>query len=290
MRIAFHLGVHCTDDERLLRTLRRNADTLAGLGTSVPDPARYRSLIRESANEFERSSGSGSVDFDLLFQALGDPGMKRAVLSWDNFMAFAAWALRGRFYRGGGDRMRVVTGLFPDCQPEFFIALRNPASFLPELHRRQRGRDFTDLTEGTDPASLLWSDLIIDLLERNPGVPVTVWPDEDTPLIWPEILRAVAGVPPDTVIEGEEDLVASLMTGDGLPAMAEYFETNPPASLAAQREVIARFLEEYGRPELLEYTLNIPGWSGEFTDLLTETYERDLETIALLPGVRMLTA
>ena len=38
MRIAYHLGVHCTDEDRLVRTLHRNADMLAEQGIEVPAP------------------------------------------------------------------------------------------------------------------------------------------------------------------------------------------------------------------------------------------------------------
>ena len=46
MRIVFHLGAHCTDDERLIRCLLKNRGLLAAQGIIVPGPAHYRSLIR----------------------------------------------------------------------------------------------------------------------------------------------------------------------------------------------------------------------------------------------------
>ena len=45
MRIAYHLGAHCTDDERLLRTLIANRALLADEGVVVPDPGGFVMMI-----------------------------------------------------------------------------------------------------------------------------------------------------------------------------------------------------------------------------------------------------
>ncbi len=49
MRIVYHLGTHCTDEERLLRCLLKNRGVLATEGIVVPGPARYRTLLRDTA-------------------------------------------------------------------------------------------------------------------------------------------------------------------------------------------------------------------------------------------------
>ncbi|MGL6208244.1 MAG: hypothetical protein ACRC14_00235, partial [Paracoccaceae bacterium] len=48
MRIIYHLGAICTDEERLLRCLLRNRGPLAEQGIVVPGPNRYRQLLRET--------------------------------------------------------------------------------------------------------------------------------------------------------------------------------------------------------------------------------------------------
>ena len=42
MRIVYHLGAHCTDDERLMRCLLKNRDVLSAQGIVVPGPSKYR--------------------------------------------------------------------------------------------------------------------------------------------------------------------------------------------------------------------------------------------------------
>lgn len=286
MRIAYHLGVHCTDDDRLVRTLYRNAAMLAAQGIAVPEPGRYRNLIRDTAIKLKGQVASAEMQQQVLDQILDpDSPRDRLVLSWENFLSFPAWAVKRQLYRTGGDRMRAITRIFPDMEAEFHIALRNPATFLPDLHSRQRGRDYGEFIEGTDPMALRWSDLIEQLLERNPGVPITVWADEDTPLIWPEVLQAVGGHGPDQTLEGQEDLLATLMTADGMRRMAAYMATHPPQTVGQRRRVVSAFLDKFAQPERIEMTFALPGWTEDMVAQMTETYERDMAYIATLPGV-----
>ena len=58
-----------------------------------------------------------------------------------------------------------------------------------------KGRE--DILTDVDPLRRLrWSDTVRNIRIHNPGVPLTVWCDEDTPLIWPEVLQAVSGHAP----------------------------------------------------------------------------------------------
>lgn len=70
MRIAYHLGVHCTDDDRLVRTLFRNAERLEAEGIEVPDPARYRNLIRDTAIQLKGATADAALQNSLLDQIL----------------------------------------------------------------------------------------------------------------------------------------------------------------------------------------------------------------------------
>ncbi|MDR0809793.1 MAG: hypothetical protein LBE86_11835 [Gemmobacter sp.] len=292
MRIAYHIGVHCTDDDRLVRTLYRNAALLAGQGVEVPDPARYRNLIRDASIQLKGQTVTPEISAGILeqFTEAGAEEDLRLVLSWENFLAFPAWAVKaGAIYRSGGERMRTICGIFPNDEAEFHIALRNPATYLPELHSRQRGRPWSEFIEGTDPQDLRWSDLILQLLEANPGVPITVWADEDTPLIWPEVLRAVAGLPELSALEGEDDLLESLMTEDGMRRMSAYLAGHPPQNVQQRRRIASAFLDKFARPDRLNFSFDLPDWTEETIAELTERYERDLAYIAGLPGVTMIT-
>lgn len=289
MRIAYHLGVHCTDEDRLVRTLFRNAESLAAEGIEVPAPDRYRALIRDTAIQLKGRVAPTETQAIVLDQIMDAEVADRLILSWENFLAFPAWVVKGEFYRTGGDRMRAIRNIFPEIESEFFLAIRNPATFLPDLLRKQRGRPWAEFIDGTDPMDLRWSDLILGLRDRNPDVQVTVWADEDTPLIWPEVLQAVSGHPEGMRLDGQDDLLATLMTEDGMQRMAAYMTSHPPQTISQRRRIVSAFLDKFARPEKLMTEIDIPDWTEDTIARLTETYERDLAYIATLPGVTLLT-
>ncbi|MFN3607362.1 MAG: hypothetical protein ACK4SS_09265, partial [Cypionkella sp.] len=245
MQIVYHLGAHFTDDERLLKCLSANRDVLAAEGVFVPDPKTYRGLLRDYAVKLRGKPATPDQQADILGQIMGDQTAERLVLSWDSFMALPPWVLKETLYPAAGERVRAFSQIFPDMETEFYLALRNPATLLPQLYRRNNPDSYDAFLAGSDPYELRWSYVIARIREINPDVPLTVWCDEDTPLIWPEVLRAVAGLPADQPLLGEYDLLAMLMSGEGLSRMQAYIETRPPASIEQRRNIVSAILEKF---------------------------------------------
>ena len=94
MRIVFHLGAHCTDEDRLVRCLLKNRAILADQGIAVPSPTRYRKLLRDTAVQLKGAAASDETQAMILEQIMDMPSAERLVLSWDSFMSFPAWASR----------------------------------------------------------------------------------------------------------------------------------------------------------------------------------------------------
>ena len=295
MEIVYHLGAHSTDDERLLRCLLKNRGLLAQQGIIVPGPTRYRTLLRDTAIALKGGSASRDTQALVLEQIMDEDDAQRLILSWDSFMSYPLWSLKGTMYPSAAERVRAFSNIFPDIQAEFFLAIRNPASFLPGLFQRQaadksRNKSYEDFVAGTDIFSLRWSDTLQSVLDANPGVPLTVWCDEDTPLIWPEVLQAVSGHDPTTLLEDADDLLTQIMSPEGLTRMRAYLQSHPPASPALRRKVISAFLDKFARPERISQAVALPGWTETTLTRLTETYERDVATIQTMPGIRFLAA
>jgi hypothetical protein len=288
MRIVYHLGVHCTDDERLVKCLLVNRAALAGEGIIVPGPARYRTLLRDTAASLQGRTASADTQQLILDEILEDvDDVKRVILSWDNFLAFPQWALRGALYLTAGARMRSITRIFPDCDAEFHLAIRNPASFLPALIKKQGGRTYLDVMDGIDPRDLFWSEMIRDLAEANPGVPIHVWCDEDTPLIWPEILQIVSGHSAGLTLEGSDNLLHTLMSANAMNRYYHLLQKRPPRNINQRRKIVSWFLMKLALPQRMEVTVDLPGWTTELAETLTLQYDQDLARIAAIPGVTL---
>lgn len=285
MRIVYHLGAHCTDEERLVRCLLKNRQVLGEQGIVVPGPARYRALLRDTAITLKGQAASRDTQALVLEQIMEEDRADRLILSWDNFLSFPQWALKDRLYPSAAERVRAFTQIFPEIEAEFHLAIRNPAGFLPDLYAKQRDKSYEQFMQGTDPLLLHWSDVIEDVLDQNPDVPFTVWCDEDTPLIWPEVLQAVSGHQPDTVLEDADDLLASLMLPDGLVRMHAYLRDHPVQTVGQRRRVVSAFLDKFAIPEKIDMELDLPGWTEDTVAALTQGYEADISRIRAMPGV-----
>ncbi|MFP5478214.1 MAG: hypothetical protein ACLGIE_00790 [Alphaproteobacteria bacterium] len=290
MRIVFHLGAHCTDEDRLVRCLLKNRAILADQGIAVPSPTRYRKLLRDTAVQLKGAAASDETQAMILEQIMDMPSAERLVLSWDSFMSFPAWAVRGAFYEFAGERIRAFTQVFPDFAPEFHLSIRNPATFLPALKARVAERGHDPNLVDCDPMALCWSDAIRQILQFNPGAQITVWCDEDTPLIWPEVLQAVSGHAPDCQLTDCDDMLAQVLTESGLARMRAYCAEHPPASVAHRRRVATAFMEKFARPEQIEIPVEMPGWTQDYVDDLTARYHQDVERIRRMPRVTFLDA
>ncbi len=290
MRIVYHLGAHCTDEDRLVRCLLNNQAMLGDQGIVVPSPTQYRKLLRDTAVQLKGKPASVDMQAMVLDQIMQQDRADRLILSWDSFLSFPQWALRGMIYPFAGERIRAFTHIFPEIGAEFHMALRNPATFLPALFEKQKVKGYAEFMEGTDPARLRWSDVIAQIRNQNPDAPLTIWCDEDTPLIWPEVLQAVSGHAPGTVLADTDELLTSIMAPDGLARMRNYMEGHPPENALQRRRIVSAFLEKFALAERVEMEFDLPGWTPALVEQMTTAYQADLALIAGMDGVTVISA
>lgn len=288
MRIVYHLGAHFTDDERLLRCLLKNRDLLVQNEIVVPGPNRYRRLLRETATKLKGKAATVDEQALILEQIMEEDRANRLILSWESFLSLPNYVLNERLYPAAGERVRAFCQIFPEIEAEFHLAIRNPASFLPQLYGRLKPESYRDFLNGADPLNMCWSDVIERIVDANPGVPLTVWCDEDTPLIWPEILRAVAGLPEGIQLDGEADLISGLMSGEGLSRLEAYLQSHPPQSVMQRRKIVSAFLDKFALPERIDQEIEMPGWTADTVTEMTRSYDADVARIAQMDEITFL--
>lgn len=291
MQVALHTGLHQTDADRLFKTLLRNRDGLRTQGVAVPGPGKYRKLISEMLNALNGASpapGARDVLLDSILDAAPDH-VDRLVLSHENLFAVPKIAFQGgEVYRKAEQRLQTLRGVFAGDTFELFIALRNPASFLPALLAATPHEGIPQLLNGLDPAQIRWSDLVTRITGALPGVPVTVWCDEDSPLIWGEVIREIAGVEPGFPVIGAYSRMADIMSTEGMTRFRAYLAEKPDLTEIQIRRVMVAFLDKYADVSKLEDEFDLPGWDQDLIHDLTEQYEEDLFDLARLPGVTLI--
>jgi hypothetical protein len=227
---------------------------------------------------------------EALFDAIVDQDQtRRVVLSNEYFLGIAQRAIGEQgLYPTAGRRASAIANLFPDAVNEFHLAIRNPATFIPALIARIPGATYASLMGETAPAALRWAPVIRRIAAQAPEARIVAWCNEDTPLLWPELLRGLAGIGPDIPLDGSNSLLREIMTPAGFERMTGFLAGRPDATTAERRKIEGAFLEKFGRPEEMEMELPVPGWTTALVEDLTAAYDADCDEIAGLARVEML--
>lgn len=277
MDIAIHLGAHCTDEDRILKALQGDTKLLREQGVIVPPPGVARPALRKALMAEKNSllpGGVSTLATDLLDGSSGE----RIFLSHEGFLGAYAKVLAGdTMYDDAGAKAAALRDLFPGEQTRFYLGIRNPATFIPALFEASSVESFDSFIAGQDMAQMRWSDVIDRIRSACPDVPLTVWCNEDLPLIWPDILRSITSV--DLEHGGDEMILKEIMTESGFRRLQTYLRDNPTTNLTMWRKVVTAFLGKYVEPSKIDEEISLPGWTQDLIAMLTSLYEQDLNSI-----------
>ena len=145
------------------------------------------------------------------------------------------------------------------------VMIAGPSAFasLYLLLRALRGPSGTAVPVVVDGSNVMyWRDgtpqfeTLIEVLARiraeAPHVPLTIWRDEDTALLWPEILRTVSGHSPDIELTGWFAWYWDLMSPQSHEALRRWFQTNPSPDDLHRRKVLSAMLDKFALPEKID--------------------------------------
>ncbi|WP_306046545.1 hypothetical protein [Nioella sp. MMSF_3534] len=290
MQVVFHMGAPCTDDDRLIRSLLKNREPLAKQGIAVPTPALYRDVLKDTLRALDGAPAPEELQRNILTSAKIPDGTERIIFSDPRMVSINRLVVIGAQIWPMIDRVsRSLRNLFPTAQVEFMLGMRDPATLIPALFKTSRFRQFEEFTEDMQPHALAWSEMLARMRVAVPDCPVSAWCNEDTPLIWGEVMRELAGCDPLAPLDGVDDLIEDLMDPAGFRRMQRYLSENPPENEMLRRRVVAAFLDKYALDDALEEDLDTPGWSAEMLDDMTASYEEDMDAVAHIPGVTLIT-
>ncbi|MCZ0961896.1 hypothetical protein [Paracoccus benzoatiresistens] len=291
MQMVFHLGVHGTDGDRLLKTLLNNRDWLMQHGTDVITPNRHRGLFEEALMSLKGGSATAEMQQIMLDAVLHSESLDRAVFSTPTFMG-APGRVVGQtgLYSQIGARAAALANLFPDHEVEFFLAIRNPATLIAEVLPIFTGGGYHVLMQGRQPLDLRWRDPIQALLRAVPGRRVVIWCHEDVPLIWPEIARLIGNIPPDAPLKGGMMYLEEILGQEGMTCLKEALSAQDRLTVAQRRAISSDVIQNHALPAALDQVIDLPGWTQEVVDQVTANYRADVAEIAVLPGVEFVLA
>lgn len=288
MQVAFHVGVYATDDDRLLRSLAQNAGLLRRRGVELCANAVNEPILNEALGALKGGTASAEMEEVILDALMEGEATRRLVMSRATLMGLPRrlFSIEG-LMPYAGTKMLDLANVLPGCQAEFFMALKNPATLIPQLVTRI-GKEYSALMGMSDPRSKRWAPTLRRAVQELRGRRLVVWCHEDMPLIFPDVLRLLAGVAADTPLQGEDRLLRTLLSEAGQAALRE--RLTPDLGIEARRAATEGLLAEFARPDQLTLDIDLPGWTPELVEEMTEAYRRDVAEIAGLPGVEFITA
>lgn len=290
MQLVLHTGAHFTEEDRLLKCLLRNKGAFSEVGVSVPGPGKYRRLIRDTLNAMKDFQAAQSAREVLLDAILDEERCDRLILSNAHLFGPPRAACRdGQFYSKAVDKLRRFSSIFAEDQIELFMALRNPAFLLPAIYNSIPPKDQTEMLQTVQPRRLHWSGLIEQIRAEVPQIQITLWCNEDAPLIWAQIIRDMAGLEPQAKITGGFDLLSSIMSKDGMQRFRSYLKSHPIMNEMQKRRVMAAFLDKFALDDRIEEELDLPGLTEDLVDELTDLYDDDIAAIQRIPGVTLIS-
>ena len=290
MQIAYHIGANCTDEERLLKSILKNVDALLQRGIVVPGPGKYRRLLRETIQGLDGAPPRPGTRDILIDAIVEEDSVTRVVLSNDNFIAIPKRIFdHGIFYPQTEDKVGTLARLFPQDDLTLMMGMRHPASFLQEIARRVETPRLTDLIGGMSPLDLRWSDVVDRIRQAAPDARICVWCNEDTPLIWEDLMRVQTGLSADVPLEGRFDMLATIITREGLAQLQTQMKQSPPSDRIARHEMIAAAIEAHANPAAMEDEIALPELAdAALIDALDDSYDEDVEILCAMDGVEVI--
>ncbi|MBY6056806.1 hypothetical protein [Leisingera daeponensis] len=288
--LAFHVGAPNTDNGQLTWSLRKDAQPLLERGVMIRRPGTYMSALNQLLRKQDHEFVTEQEREVLLAGLVKDQAVSRIILTNSSFLGVPGWMLSGgRLFRNAGRNTAGLRGLFPGNPCEFFLGLRNPATLIGPVFKSQSGRSWKQFSSDTDFLKLRWSEVVEDILDRNPACRITVWCNEETPVIWPSILGHVTGLGEGFRFSGELDITRGIISEAGYERLETYLASRPGLSEDQRERVRALFLSYFHDEEEIEEEIDLPGWSQALVDDMSEAYMADAELIRQMPGVTFLS-
>ncbi|RLK08292.1 hypothetical protein [Ruegeria conchae] len=289
MQMVIQAGAHFTDHDPLLNLLQANVQLVAESHAAFWGMRPFRKIFRPALKP--AADRPSHQDTRARFQKLMPQGQQvdRAILSSALYLGErASIIMDGQFYANAGQRMSYMDHLFSDSSVELFVGLRNPGSFIPKVLMLLSAPEREHIVATTDLSCLSWLAMIEDIRDLAPDVKITLWSNEDSPLILGDIARALVGLPADTQLDQEYALLSSLISDLGKQELKGLREQQRPPNDPIFRGRLAQIFQQHALTGAIEEEVELPGWSEDIIAAFTELYEQDLARLRTMPDLRFL--
>ena len=291
MRIVLYVGLHQTDGDKFFDLIQWNRRNFSRSGVHIPPQNAYLTTISHLVNECTNTTFDPDARRCFL-DAISDVEVEESetlILCHDNFFCVPKRVFhRSQIYGSAEKKLQTIRKLFAKDDFEIFLSLKNPATFLPGLLSSTPINTLSELLQGLDPLQINWFDFTRRLSNAVPDVPITIWCDEDSPLVWADAVRKMAGVSSTHKLKGALVRLKQVMSPEGLTRLRPYLKSHPELTHKQQQKAVLAFLDKYTLEDNLYEEIDVPGWDQNTVLSLTKKYENAVAEMTKLPNVRVL--
>lgn len=292
--LILHLGVHKTATTYLQSLLAHNQKLLASKERFYWTLEQLRRPIATAISE--ASPGGGlkstlrrniaprpSVSIDTLMDFAG---VGYSIFSEENILGPTNQSLDGTLYPNAARRLSSLSPLFRDREIRLFLSLRDYADFLASLfvEALRHGHWLTpdQFMQANENPKGQWVNLVRSLCTVVPSAQITIWRYADFAAQKPQLIELLTGLKASALVEPE--------SGDARPgataqAVLEHCKHAEPMSRAQRIMSMAKM--EYRYP--ISSNAKFAPWPDDARAAMAAAFEEDLDEIATLPNVRLLS-
>jgi hypothetical protein len=117
---------------------------------------------------------------------------------------------------------------------------------------------------------------------------ITVWCNEDTPLLWHQIIHELAGLELGGEILDEFDLLNKNRSKEDMQRFAAYLKSHPEMTEIQRRRDLVALLNKSALEEKIKEELTLAGWTKNLMDDMTDLYEEDMLDVQRIPGLTLI--
>ncbi|WP_417268826.1 hypothetical protein [Celeribacter sp.] len=291
MKVHLHIGVHFTNTTRLLKAVRKNERVYRRHDVIVPPVTAYRAQIDDMV---QRLNGQPAApeDSEAFLETLtaGQTDASGLIMIDERWSGPLEQAFEERMlYASIADRVRRVANVFSGSDVRLSMSIINPATFVGSLLDKGRAAGQANwFTKHVPAHEVSWLPCIDRIQEALPDVPITLWTEEDAPLVWVRILRHLGDLGDDVTMRSPLSAVRSMLSHEGSERLYAYAQKFPPTTTEAFERIALAFLDKYEQVDIVGPAEGIPGWDEDDLEEITAGYDEDIAALSKRDGITVI--
>lgn len=282
LSISLHIGAHRTASTHFQQLVECNSAALEQSGIMAHTPSSLRGEGKPLWDKLTSKQIASQEEQESLIKQLSK-SYSQLVLSEENTlgsMFSSSGGMTSSLYPNGHVKVAIFLKNTPNCSTTTYIAIRNPATYLPSVYAygltRGRYMSFDGFMGKVSPFALKWSDLVSRVRQLRNTRNVVIWKHEDYTLREFDIFGEVTTLSTRNLIRPKNPNIHSSIPLEAITELSRIGWDHLSREVVEKTRKRFLPLRDYGR---------FQPFTDNQVDKLNMAYDEDCEAIGKIPGV-----